>query len=881
MLVSRVSLPRPPQPAPPYRFPLLASLAPLVLAVALWAITGSAFALLFAVLGPVTAVASVADARLGSRRALRRERVRFDSELMAARAAIAAEHESEAAALAEASPSAAELIGRAGADPFRWTADAASPVPVRVGSGAVGSALQLDGEATDPALAALREVASLLRDAPVAVDARLGIGVCGPPAAVRTVARAIVVETAWALSPARYWCSATNALGLPHPQGRRTRDGFVAEFGPLGDDTAVVVIALASAPVALPGECRVVIAVDERGWRITQHPDREQRRPIWPVLVSRAAAREWGARAIGTALRDGVVANSAPPSTAPPLAALLRAPGTGSLAVELGVDSVGPVTVDLVADGPHAVIGGTTGSGKSELLVSWVVAMAATASPAQVTFLLVDFKGGSAFGPLADLPHTVGIITDLDEVRAARALASLRAELRFRERALAAAGARDVDGVDGLPRLVIVVDEFAAMLADHPELHALFADVAARGRSLGVHLVLCTQRPAGVVRDAVLANADLRISLRVNNRADSSAVVGTDAAAALPTQARGSGILAPSGAEPRRVQFALASSSDVDTVTTRWVGQPPPRRPWCEPLPAVVTHAELEPGAFGLLDLPHEQRRAMASWTAREHGHVLVLGSSGSGTSTALRALAPDRWLPADLPAAWDVLMAFDDGVLAIDDVDSLLARCPQEYQTALVERLTDLLRDGPGRGIHLLLAAKRLTPDLQSLAALVPSRLLLRHASRQDWLLAGGETASWPGELAPGGGVWRGDRVQVALATGTPPVVEPRVETLGPGPIAVVSTRPRSWPGRRVLSIGEATDLQPADVVVGDVEEWQSRWGALALLRPVARILFEGCSVADFRALTRSRELPPPLAGLNEVAWEWLRDGSAVRVRL
>ena len=109
-----------------------------------------------------------------------------------------------------------------------------------------------------------------------------------------------------------------------------------------------------------------------------------------------------------------------------------------------------------------------------------------------------------------------------------------------------------------------MVDEFAAMVQDFPELHELFADIAARGRSLGVHLILCTQRPAGVVRDAVLANCTLRISLRVNNRADSTAVIGSDAAAALPRLPLGRAIVCLPGEEPQPVQVAITCDSDAD-----------------------------------------------------------------------------------------------------------------------------------------------------------------------------------------------------------------------------------------------------------------------------------------------------------------------------
>ncbi|MFW8745594.1 FtsK/SpoIIIE domain-containing protein, partial [Mesorhizobium japonicum] len=180
---------------------------------------------------------------------------------------------------------------------------------------------------------------------------------------------------------------------------------------------------------------------------------------------------------------------------------------TRDLAAPIGRDADGPVIVDLVADGPHALVGGTTGSGKSELLVSWVLAMAHGRRPDEVAFLLVDFKGGAAFAPLAGLPHVVGILSDLDARLTRRAIESLRAELLRRERLLADAGVRSIDELPSgaLARLVVVVDEFAAVVSGQPELHDVFADLAARGRSLGLHLVLCTQRPAGVVRDGVLA----------------------------------------------------------------------------------------------------------------------------------------------------------------------------------------------------------------------------------------------------------------------------------------------------------------------------------------------------------------------------------------
>ena len=157
----------------------------------------------------------------------------------------------------------------------------------------------------------------------------------------------------------------------------------------------------------------------------------------------------------------------------------------GHLRAALGMSADGIVEVDLVGDGPHALIAGTTGAGKSELLRTLVATLAAGSSPDDVTFVLIDYKGGSTFDACADLPHTVGVVTDLDDRLAERALVSLEAEIRRRERLLRDAGADDLESyrtvrreTAPLPRLVVVIDEFAAMAADLPG----FLHVAGRCR---------------------------------------------------------------------------------------------------------------------------------------------------------------------------------------------------------------------------------------------------------------------------------------------------------------------------------------------------------------------------------------------------------------
>ena len=204
-------------------------------------------------------------------------------------------------------------------------------------------------------------------------------------------------------------------------------------------------------------------------------------------------------------------------------------------------DRNGPLVLDLVADGPHLLVGGTTGSGKSELLRSMVAGLALSADPAHLAFVLIDYKGGAAFDRCAEMPHVAGMVTDLDDRLAERALVCLEAELRHREERLRAAGAEDLAafrartghaGGDPLPRLVVVVDEFATLAAELPEFLRSLVGIAQRGRSLGVHMVLATQRPAGVVTDDIRANTTCRIALRVTDRHDSNDVIDSPDAAA-------------------------------------------------------------------------------------------------------------------------------------------------------------------------------------------------------------------------------------------------------------------------------------------------------------------------------------------------------------
>ena len=246
----------------------------------------------------------------------------------------------------------------------------------------------------------------------------------------------------------------------------------------------------------------------------------------------------------------------------------------------LGRAADGIVEIDLVADGPHALVAGTTGAGKSELLRTLVAALALGSSPAALSFVLIDYKGGSAFDACAGLPHVAGIVTDLDDRLAARVLRSLDAELRRRERLLRAANAADLTvyranpGNRQIPRLVIVVDEFAALAAELPEFLSTLVNVAQRGRSLGIHLVLATQRPSGVLSDDIRANTNLRIALRVQDDADAVDVVGQTGPARFARHAPGRAALRLGTEEVLVFQTARCTSpvrSPSDEARTRLI----------------------------------------------------------------------------------------------------------------------------------------------------------------------------------------------------------------------------------------------------------------------------------------------------------------------
>ena len=366
-------------------------------------------------------------------------------------------------------------------------------------------------------------------------------------------------------------------------------------------------------------------------------------------------------------------------ATHDPVAMVSRS--AASLIAPLGTDGQRCFEIDFVADGPHALVAGTTGSGKSELLRTMVTGLAARYPPELVTFVLIDYKGGSAFAECASLPHTVGFVTDLDTGLAARALVCLEAELRRRESVLRGTGDRDLVsyaagvGREPMPRLLVVIDELAALVRDLPNFVPALVSLAQRGRTLGLHLVLATQRPAGTVSDAIRANTNIRIALRVQDPADSVDVLGHPDAAFLDRRCPGRALIRFGPGEVTAVQIAAVGLEAMRLVTTvsdfdgrevlrfheceysvrdamtplaqrvrliteahRLAGSVPPRQPWPPALPPLSVRPRHDAASIGLAD------EATVQWQGEFvpdllTGGIAVVGSLGSGVTTTLRAI--------------------------------------------------------------------------------------------------------------------------------------------------------------------------------------------------------------------------------------------------
>jgi S-DNA-T family DNA segregation ATPase FtsK/SpoIIIE len=364
------------------------------------------------------------------------------------------------------------------------------------------------------------------------------------------------------------------------------------------------------------------------------------------------------------------------------------------------------------AHGPHGIIGGTTGSGKSELLKTIVLSYALTHHPYDINFALIDYKGGSAFKGLEALPHVVGVITDIENNAdyARRVVLALEGEIKKREKILKDAKKRgiipeaDIKYYKSLvikqpmPHLIIIFDEFAEFRDQHPEESQKLVSFFRKGRSLGVHLILCTQNPAAVVEAQIRQNTRFRICLRVSSKEDSTELIGIPDAWDLPSgkaffqvkqpmkfqgaytgaphrnddsilliKENGDRELIYSHKDQYKVQTKLETEAEAiikriqEASHSMGLGNPP--RVWPDPLPDILFSPALfrdngvivpwdgqewVKGPFdqhehiiGIFDDPERQEQPLLYMgTSSESTHMLAIGASGSGKSVLLLTVA-------------------------------------------------------------------------------------------------------------------------------------------------------------------------------------------------------------------------------------------------
>lgn len=220
--------------------------------------------------------------------------------------------------------------------------------------------------------------------------------------------------------------------------------------------------------------------------------------------------------------------------------------------------------------GPHGLVAGTTGSGKSELLQSYIASLAVNFHPHDVAFVLIDYKGGGMANLFKDLPHLIGTITNLGGNQTTRALVSIQSELKKRQAILGEHGVNHIDSYqklyhnkqadEPLPHLIIIVDEFAELKKEQPEFMRELVSAARVGRSLGVHLILATQKPAGVVDDQIWSNSKFKICLKVQDPGDSKEVIKRPDASNITL--------------PGRAYLQVGNNEIFELLQSAWSGAP-------------------------------------------------------------------------------------------------------------------------------------------------------------------------------------------------------------------------------------------------------------------------------------------------------------------
>lgn len=910
-----IELPQEPQMERATGFPTMMVIAPVLVAGVMYAILQSPYVLVFAIFGPVFGIANLIDQRIGRRRRYQRALEQYDHDRAAAHKTIAEAHARVRTRARRLHPAAREVIsGRQRASSRTM-----------LGHSTVNSGLRSSGG--DPLL---QLDVTRIREMPFVVDAT-HLRVSGNSLHLQGFARAMVVQLL------------ANDVGRSMYIAPGTLDGLREQLLSSG---IALADSMAEAECSLvedhdhnhaDPDCIHVLILDDGSARFTDHEGNQLR--IWPDTLAHIELIQWLPRLRRAQQRLHAAALQIPNHVL--LRDLLdRATATSandgdamnarsrSLRADFLVGDNGVVSIDLVRDGAHALVAGTTGSGKSELLISWIASMCHNKRADELSFLGLDFKGGATFDVVATLPHCRGVVTDLDGDEAVRLAHSLTAEVRRREQVLREQQVRDISeiAVGTLERLLVVVDEYQALVQSHPQLQQIIADLAARGRSLGVHLVLCTQRPTGTFPEDLLANCAIRISLRVEQLSDSTTMLGCGDAAHISRERIGRALVRIGGGEVSAAQVAQTMQADILEIgrSKKQTAVTPASPIWYPPLShnlplrsLMSAHEHLKrSGAsllrFGRIDRPAEQAQPVATLTLGEH--LYVVGRHGSGKTTTLRtierAAVAAGWqslvIPCNAELAWDLLQSLRERtgekplLVTIDNLDILESMFDDDHRAEWLNILQATVRMAAQRKCTFVLAAGRTTGTLSKLHQLCPRLLMLAMASRNDWLTQGGQLADFDASMPPGRGRLDGELMQVAVDTLTVSS-EAREQPWEPwrihAGVCVIARRTSvlvGWLEQHLRGISvvpptaqsraaQAGNLRPPEdhVVVGDIEQWISAYGAAAKFADTMPVVTIGCTASEWRSLFRGEPLPAFVANSTTTGLLRRPDGTFARIRL
>lgn len=338
----------------------------------------------------------------------------------------------------------------------------------------------------------------------------------------------------------------------------------IAKYIDCGKDVGVCFIFFQENMEVLPQGCDKIIEVTEEQGTLWDSRNKEERQSFYYEKISDEIIKEIAEKLAPVYAKEVNLNNLIPNKVTlyemlgirkieeyPVLSYWKNVQVSDGLSVSLGWGTKNKdVCLDIheKAHGPHGLVAGTTGSGKSELLQSYIISMALKYSPSVVGFLLIDFKGGGMANQFQKLPHLLGTITNIDEYAVERSLKSIKAEVLKRQQIFSKNGVNKIDDyiqkrmenehMDVIPHLVIIVDEFAELKAQQPEFMNELISIARIGRSLGVHLILATQKPAGQVSEQIWSNSTFKLCLKVQSASDSKEVLKTPLAAEIKETGR-------------------------------------------------------------------------------------------------------------------------------------------------------------------------------------------------------------------------------------------------------------------------------------------------------------------------------------------------------